>query len=99
MANHRVSGQLVPDAVAGHVALELANTRAGWGGSAPREYLVSYDALAVWAGDVGLLTGPELRRVTMAWVLVLLSIRLGARFVFRAIFRRAGSHSRHTGAA
>ena len=32
MANHRVSGQLVPDAVSGHVALELGNTRAGWGG-------------------------------------------------------------------
>ena len=53
MANHVVSGQLVPDAVSGHLALELANTRAGWGGASPREYLVSYDALAVWAGDVG----------------------------------------------
>ncbi len=63
MANHRVSGQLVPDAVSGHVALELANTRAGWGGETPREYLVSYDALAVWAGDVGLLDPAETRRL------------------------------------
>jgi predicted RNA-binding Zn ribbon-like protein len=61
VANHRVSGQLVPDAVSGHVALELANTRAGWRGENPREYLVSYDALAVWAGDVGLLTPSESR--------------------------------------
>lgn len=61
MANHRVSGQLVPDAVSGHVALELANTRASWGSPSPREYLVSYDALAVWAGDVGLLTAYEVR--------------------------------------
>jgi predicted RNA-binding Zn ribbon-like protein len=61
VANHRVAGQLVPDAVSGHVALELANTRAGWGESQPREYLVSYDALAVWAGDVGLLRPSEVR--------------------------------------
>lgn len=61
MPNHRVSGQLVPDAVSNHVALELCNTRAGWGDPAPREYLVSYDALAVWAGDVGLLTSAEVR--------------------------------------
>jgi predicted RNA-binding Zn ribbon-like protein len=63
VANHRVSGQLVPDAVSGHVALELANTRAGWGEDHPREYLVSYDALAVWAGDVSLLTPTEVRRL------------------------------------
>ncbi len=66
MANHRVSGHLVPDAVAGHVALEIANTRAGWGGPSPREYLVSYDALAVWAGDVGLLSTYETRRLRAA---------------------------------
>ncbi|MFN8167533.1 MAG: ABATE domain-containing protein [Candidatus Nanopelagicales bacterium] len=61
MANHVVSGQLVPDAVSGHVALEIANTRASWGSENPREYLVSYDALAVWAGDVGLMTAYEVR--------------------------------------
>jgi predicted RNA-binding Zn ribbon-like protein len=59
MANHLVSGLLVPDAVSGHLALELANTRAGWGSASPREYLVSYDALVVWAGDVGHLTAAE----------------------------------------
>lgn len=61
MANHLVAGQLVPDAVSDHVALELCNTRAGWHGETPREYLVSYDALAVWAGDVGLLKPSEVR--------------------------------------
>jgi predicted RNA-binding Zn ribbon-like protein len=63
MANHRVSGQLVPDAVSGHVALEIGNTRAGWGGERPREYLVSYDAFAVWAGDVGILRPSETRAI------------------------------------
>ncbi|MFN8158572.1 MAG: CGNR zinc finger domain-containing protein [Candidatus Nanopelagicales bacterium] len=61
MPNHRVSGQLVPDAVSNHVALELCNTRAGWREPSPREYLVSHDALTVWAGDVGLLTAAEVR--------------------------------------
>jgi len=63
VANHRVLGHLVPDAVSGHVALELANTRAGWREATTREYLVSYDALAVWAGDVGLLSTYETRQV------------------------------------
>ena len=63
MANHRVSGHLVPDAVSGHLALEIANTRAGWGEEKQREYLVSYDALAVWAGDAGLLSSYETRQV------------------------------------
>jgi predicted RNA-binding Zn ribbon-like protein len=49
--------------VSGHVALEIVNTRAGWNDATQREYLVSYDALAVWAGDVGLLTASETRRV------------------------------------
>jgi predicted RNA-binding Zn ribbon-like protein len=63
VANHRVSGHLVPDAVSGHVALEIVNTRAGWNDATRREYLLSYDALAVWAGDVGLLSATENRRV------------------------------------
>jgi predicted RNA-binding Zn ribbon-like protein len=63
VANHRVSGHLVPDAVSGHIALEIVNTRAGWNDATQREYLVSYDALAVWAVDAGLLTATETRRV------------------------------------
>ena len=63
MTNHVVCGVLVPDATSGHPALELVNTRAGWGEPSPREYLVSYDALAVWAADVGHLTAGELREL------------------------------------
>jgi len=63
VANHRVSGHLLPDAVSGHLALELANTRAGWRGDRPREYLVSYDAFVVWAGELGLLSAYEARRL------------------------------------
>lgn len=66
MANHLVSGVLVPDAVSGHRGLELANTRAGWGAAHPREYLVSYESLVVWAVDVGHLRAQEsadLRRI------------------------------------
>ncbi len=61
MPNHRVAGLIVPDAVANHVALELCNTRTGWDLDEPREYLVSYDVLAVWAGEVGLLSTAEVR--------------------------------------
>ena len=61
MANHEVDGILLPDAVAGHPALELANTRAGWGTVQPREYLVSYDAFALWARESQLLTAQETR--------------------------------------
>jgi len=59
--NHRVEGLTVPDAVANHVALELCNTRTGWDLDEPREYLVSYDVLAVWADEVGLLAAGEAR--------------------------------------
>jgi predicted RNA-binding Zn ribbon-like protein len=59
--NHRVEGLTVPDAVANHVALELCNTRTGWDLEEPREYLVSYDVLAVWADEVGLLAAGEAR--------------------------------------
>jgi predicted RNA-binding Zn ribbon-like protein len=63
VANHRVSGHLVPDAVSGHLALEIANTKAGWREVKQRDYLVSYDALVVWAADVGLLSAYETRQV------------------------------------
>ncbi|HET7901354.1 MAG TPA: ABATE domain-containing protein [Candidatus Nanopelagicales bacterium] len=61
MPNHSVAGLIVPDSVANHVALELCNTRTGWELDEPREYLVSYDVLAVWAAEVGLLDRAESR--------------------------------------
>jgi predicted RNA-binding Zn ribbon-like protein len=49
-----VSGLVLPVSVGGHPALDFCNTRAGWGSPSPREYLASYDHLAVWAREVGL---------------------------------------------
>lgn len=54
MANQRIDGLLLPVPVAHHPALELCNTRAGWFTATPREYLVGYPELAVWARENGL---------------------------------------------
>ncbi len=48
-----VDSLVIPARVAGDPALELCNTRAGWGEPTPKEYLVSYDHLLVWAREVG----------------------------------------------
>jgi predicted RNA-binding Zn ribbon-like protein len=49
-----VSGLVLPVAVGGHPALDFCNTRAGWGSPTPKEYLLSYDHLAVWTREAGL---------------------------------------------
>jgi predicted RNA-binding Zn ribbon-like protein len=49
-----VSGLVLPVAIGGHPALDFCNTRAGWGAPVPKEYLASYDHLAVWTREVGL---------------------------------------------
>lgn len=49
-----VEGIQIPRRVAGAVGLEICNTRAGWGQPHPREYLLGYDHLAVWARETGL---------------------------------------------
>jgi predicted RNA-binding Zn ribbon-like protein len=54
VSRHLVDGRWLPDAVSGHLALELCNTRAGWGSANPSEYLVDYPALALWARETGL---------------------------------------------
>ncbi len=56
-----VDGKRLPAAIAGHPALELCNTWAGWN-SPPGtggDYLVDYDTLAVWAGDRAGLTATQ----------------------------------------
>jgi predicted RNA-binding Zn ribbon-like protein len=53
--NEVVDGLVIPARVAGDPALELCNTLAGWGEPVPKEYLVSYDHLLVWAREVGLI--------------------------------------------
>jgi len=63
MSSHLVRGVALPDQVAGHPALELCNTRAGWGEPSPKEYLRDFAALALWTGDVGLLPGARVDAV------------------------------------
>jgi predicted RNA-binding Zn ribbon-like protein len=66
-AHQVVDGLTVPRPVAGHVALELCNTRAGYDGGPPaREYLESYAHLATVGRATGLLSarrGTALRRL------------------------------------
>jgi predicted RNA-binding Zn ribbon-like protein len=52
-----VEGRKLPRKVAGHPALELCNTWAGWGGPPVpgQEWLHDYRTLALWAGHVELL--------------------------------------------
>lgn len=63
MASRDVDGVTLPLAVAGHPALELCNTRAGWGDAEPREYLGTYADLVVWARELGLLPPATTRRL------------------------------------
>lgn len=48
-----VDSLVIPARVAGDPALELCNTQAAWGEQAPKEYLVSYDHLLIWAREAG----------------------------------------------
>jgi predicted RNA-binding Zn ribbon-like protein len=61
MTNHLVAGRLLPDHVAGHLALELCNTKALWGLPTEREYLTDFTAVALWAREHGVLTAAETR--------------------------------------
>lgn len=56
----------LPLAVAGHPALELCNTLAGWGEDHPREYLTTYRDLVVWARELGLVPPGDARRLQSA---------------------------------
>jgi predicted RNA-binding Zn ribbon-like protein len=56
MASVVVDGLVVPIAITDDPALNFCNTRAGWGATAPKEYLHTHAHLAVWAGHVGLLS-------------------------------------------
>ncbi|HSC91291.1 MAG TPA: CGNR zinc finger domain-containing protein [Gaiellaceae bacterium] len=55
-----VDGLELPLPLAGHPALELCNTRAGWGEPEPKEYLGSTEHLAVLARACGLVSQAEL---------------------------------------
>jgi predicted RNA-binding Zn ribbon-like protein len=76
-----VSGLVLPVSVGGHPALDFCNTRAGWGALAPKEYLLSYDHLAVWAREAGVLRPSQvaaLRRTAMADPLAAQEVLAGA---------------------
>lgn len=51
-----VDGVLLPKPLAGHPALELCNTLAGWDGPHHNEWLKTDEHLAVWTEFTGLLT-------------------------------------------
>jgi predicted RNA-binding Zn ribbon-like protein len=63
-----VDGTPLPRLIAGHPALELCNTWAGWGGPARSgsEWLKGYDELLVWSGHVGLLDSDDISRLQRA---------------------------------
>jgi predicted RNA-binding Zn ribbon-like protein len=50
-----VDGLVLPVDVADEPSLDFCNTRAGWSSTEPREYLVSYDHLLLWAREASLL--------------------------------------------
>jgi DNA-binding SARP family transcriptional activator len=61
----RVRDQWLPWKAGGHAALEFCNTYAGWGGrlTADGDWLLSYRALAVWAGYVDLADDDTITRL------------------------------------
>ena len=58
MASYVVDGLVLPVSVGGHPVLDFCNTRAGWGTATPKEYLHSYEHLARWATENGVLAQP-----------------------------------------
>lgn len=61
MASELVDGLRIPLRLAGRAALDFCNTRAGWGTGQPKEYLLDYAHLAVWAREAGLVDRAEAR--------------------------------------
>src|SRR5688500_16799028 len=55
MAQQIVDGLALPVAVSGHPALELCNSVAGWALPARKDYLRTYDHLALLARECGVL--------------------------------------------
>jgi predicted RNA-binding Zn ribbon-like protein len=66
LAQQVVDGLVLPRPVAGHPALELVNSRAGWDEPDPGEYLHSYRHLVVLAQSQRLVTAAEAARLAAA---------------------------------
>jgi hypothetical protein len=87
--SHVVDGLELPLPLAGHSALELCNTRAGWGEDDPKEYLGSYRHLVALARSLGLVSAedaaalpaddPAVLRRALAFRAALYDVVLGAR--------------------
>jgi predicted RNA-binding Zn ribbon-like protein len=65
---NEVDGVLLPVRLGGHVGLDFCNTWAGWGEppSPRREWIKTYEHLAVWAMSASLVTSDEAGRVRHA---------------------------------
>lgn len=63
MASQQIGALALPVAVAGHPALELCNTLAGWGDDDAKDYLQTYDHLLAWAGALDLVEPDAARRL------------------------------------
>jgi len=63
MSSHEFRGVRLPDAVAGHPALEFCNTRTGWGEERPKEYLSSAEAFLLWCLEQQLLRDDTVARL------------------------------------
>jgi predicted RNA-binding Zn ribbon-like protein len=64
--HYEVDGLTMPTRIAGHPAVEFCNTRAAWGEPAPKEYLRTYDHVAVWARENGLVSSGAAERARTA---------------------------------
>lgn len=63
--SYEVDGLRLPKRLGGDVALDFCNTLVGWGDAAPRDYLVGYEHLAVWARDAGLVSSEQVDRLRL----------------------------------
>jgi predicted RNA-binding Zn ribbon-like protein len=63
VTNHLVEGHPLPDQVAGHLALELCNTKALWGLPTEREYFTSFLVAVLWAREHEVVDADEARRL------------------------------------
>jgi predicted RNA-binding Zn ribbon-like protein len=61
MSSRLVDGLTLPDQLAGQVALDFCNTRAGWNAERPKEYLVQPEVLAIWSREAGLISAQDAR--------------------------------------
>ena len=97
MASYVVDGLVLPVSVGGHPVLDFCNTRAGWGGPTPKEYLHSYPHLARWAVENGLLASLPAGRRRPARGRAVLRRAIALRDALYAVLVGPGSRTRLVG--